>query len=157
MQQFQKHLSPSMLGLAWLVVGLAIAFCLHEGQLQDLGEFAYNTFGKFIPSISRIERISNLEVTLAKGHASLMLASMPILFLALLLCNVEDSVSGVRKKGKESLVIAILITIGSLVFIAGFNHPIGRNGFAMFSLLSTGLTGLAAYCYRVAFCIATKK
>ena len=146
-----------MLGLVWLVFGLATAFFMHEGHLLDLGEFAYNAFGRFIPSVSRIERISNLEVALAKGHASVMLASMPMLFLALLHCDVEDSVSGVRKKGKESLAFAMLFTIASLVFIAGFNHRIGRSSFVMFSLLSTGFTGIAAYLYRVAFCIATKK
>ncbi len=101
--------------------------------------------------------ISNLDVALVKGHASVMLASMPILFIGFLFCDVEESISGVRKKAKESQVIAALVAIASLVFIGGFNHSIGRSSFAAFSLLSTGLTGLSAYCYRVAFCLATKK
>jgi hypothetical protein len=157
MQQFQKHMSPSILGLAWLAYGLITAFYMHQGYLLDFGEFAYDIFGKFVPSVNRIERISNLDVALAKGHASVMLASMPILFLGFLFCDVEDSVSGVRKKAKESQAIAMLLAIASLVFIAGFNHSIGRGSLVMFSLLSTGLTGLSAYCYRVAFCLATKK
>ncbi len=157
MQEIRKHVSPSIVGLVWLAFGLAISFCMHQGYLLNFGEFAYSSFGRFIPSVGRIEPISNLDVALVKGHASVMLASMPILFIGFLFCDVEESISGVRKKAKESQVIAALVAIASLVFIGGFNHSIGRSSFAAFSLLSTGLTGLSAYCYRVAFCLATKK
>lgn len=157
MLEIRKHVSPSMVGVVWLAFGLATSVAMHSGYLLTFGEFAYDSFGRFIPSVSRIEPISGDEVALVKGYASVMLASMPMLFLGFLFCDVEESVSGVRKKAKESQVIATLVAVASLVFIGGFNHSIGRSSFAAFSLLSTGLTGLSAYCYRVAFCLATKK
>lgn len=153
----QKYLGLSILGFAWLIYGLATAFCLSHGHLLEFSQFAYENFGKFIHSVNRIERLANLDVALAKGHASVMLMSTPLLFAGLLWCDVEDYISGVRKKGKETVAIALLVAIASLVFIAGFNHSIGRGNFAKFSLLSTLITGLSAYCYRMAFCIATKK
>ncbi|WP_428826162.1 hypothetical protein ACLIKD_18420 [Azonexus sp. IMCC34842] len=156
-QLSQKYLSLSILGFAWLIYGLATAFCLSHGHLREFSEFAYDNFGKFIPSVNRIERLTNLDVALAKGHASLMLASIPLLFGGFLFCDVENSVSGIRKKGKETIAVVLLIVIASGIFIAGFNHSIGRNNFAKFSLLSTLITGISAYCYRLAFCIATKK
>lgn len=152
-----KPFSLSILGLAWLIYGLALAFCLSQGYLLEFSEFAYENLGKHIPSVSHIEHFSKYDTALAKKHASVMLASMPVLFIGFLFCDVEDSVLGVRKKGKESLATAMLVAIASLVFIAGFNNSIGRGSFANFSLLSIGLTGLSAYCYRVAFCVATKK
>lgn len=153
----RKHVSPSIVGLVWLAFGLAISFFMHQGYLLNFGEFAYDYFGRFIPSVRRIEPISNLDVALLKGHASVMLASIPLSFIGFLFCDVEESVSGVRIKAKEPQVIVTLVAIASLVFIGGFNHLIGRSSFAAFSLLSTGLTGMSAYCYRVAFCLAAKK
>lgn len=157
MLKIQKHVSPLLVGLVWLAFGLAISFSMSQGYLLNFGEFAYDYFGRFIPSVNRIEPISNHDVALVKGYASAMLASMPMLFIGFLFCDVEEIVSGVRKKAKEAQVIATLVAIASLVFIGGFNHSIGRSSFEAFSLLSTGLTGLSAYCYRVAFCLATKQ
>ncbi len=157
MLETRKRVSPSIVGLVWLALGLAISFCMHKGYLLNCGEVAYDYFGRFIPSVRRIEPISNLNVALLKGYASVLLASMPMLFLGFLFCDVEESVSGVRKKAKESQGVAIFVAIASLIFVGGFNHSIGRSSFAAFSLLSTGLTGLSAYCYRIAFCLATKK
>jgi hypothetical protein len=130
---------------------------MSQGYLLEFSQSAHESFGQFIPSVKRIERLTNLDVALAKGHASMMLMSMPLLFIGLLFCNVEDSVAGVRKKGKETVAAAILVAVASMVFVAGFSHSIGRSSFFAFSILSTLITGLSAYCYRVAFCIATKK
>lgn len=141
-----------------MAFGLAISFCMSQGYLLDIGESAYDSFGRYIPSVVRIKQpISNVDVALMKNYASVMLASMPILFLGFLFCDVEESISGVRKKAKESQVVATLVAIASLVFLVGFNHSIGRSSFAAFSMLTTGLTGISTYLYRLAFCLAAKK
>jgi hypothetical protein len=156
-QSFRRHISLFVIVFAWLSYGEVTAFCMSHGYLLELGQLAHENVGQFIPSVKRIERLTNLDVALAKMHASTMLISMPALFIVFLFCNVEDSIAGVRKKGKETLAVAFLIAIASLVFVAGFSHNIGRSSFFAFSILSTLITGLSAYCYRVAFCVALKK
>lgn len=152
----QKHIQVWMITIGWVVYGQALAFFMSHGYLVDVGQIVFDGFGKFIPSISRIASNPNLDVTLAQSLASLLLLSIPILFVAFLFCDFEGGVVGVREKGKEVLAVLLLTAIGSGVFVAGFNHSIAKNGFVAFSLLSTLITYLSAYCYRVAFCIATK-
>ncbi len=154
---FRKHISLSFVVFAWIIYGEVTAFCMSHGHLLEFSQLAHENFGQFIPSITRIERLTNIDVALAKRHASTMLISMPALFILFLFCSVEDSIAGVRKKGKETLAVAFLIAIASLVFVAGFGHNIGRSSFFAFSILATLITGLSAYCYRLAFCVATKK
>ena len=156
-QPSRKYISLSVVVFAWCIYGQEIGFLISNGLLLEFGQLAHEHFGQFIPSVKRIEHLANFDVALAIGHASIMLLSLPMLFIGLLFCNVEDSVAGVRKKGKETVTVAMLVAIASGVFVAGFGHSIGRSSFFAFSILSTLIAGLSAYCYRVAFCIATKK
>jgi len=146
-----------VIGFAWVAYGLLIYFLLSHEYLTGIGHLALDNFGQFIPSVRRIGKITDFDVTPAKMHVSIMLLSMPILFAALLFSNIENRVAGVRRKGKELKAVVILVSVASLVFVAGFNHHIGRDSLIGVTILSTMNTGLSALLYRTAFCIAFKK
>lgn len=152
-----KSIPILAIAVAWLTYSQLIALGISFGHLVEFGSLVWGALRDLIPSISRMDSYRYFDDTSAKLHASLMLASMPFLFVAFLATNVEPSVEGVRKKGTEIVVTLSLVLVASIVFLAGFGFKVGRGSLLSFSLLSCLVTGLSAYCYRVAFCIATKK
>jgi hypothetical protein len=155
--QIPEGINIHIFFFAWFVYGAVTGICMSQGYLLEYGQFAHEYFGKYIPSVNRIDKLTKIDVTLAKSHASVMFMSMPLLFIGFLFCSVEESIAGVRRNGKETLVFALLVVIASGVFVSGLGHSLGERSFFAFSMLATLLTGLCAYIYRVAYCIATKR
>lgn len=136
--------------LAWFLYGQMIAGGLSAGYLNNIGVYAWEAFRQYIPSIARLHE--SYEI-LPRLHSSLMLMSMPFLFIALLLTDVEGSVEGVRKKGTEVPATIFIILIGSMVFVAGFGARRFNGSFFTFSIGASFLTAVSAYCFRAAYCI----
>lgn len=146
---------------AWAVFGQLLGFAVDNGYFSSAFELSYQYFGAYIPSISRIDKAVFFDVLVAKSYASALILLTPVMFGLLLFVDVEPSVAGVRKNGKERLVISILLIVGSLIFVGGFNFRgpgnIFRESIHWFSFLVSLLTFLSAYCFRAAFCIRFNK
>lgn len=143
--------------VAWLIYGQLIALGIASGYLVELGTLVWGALRDALPSIGRMDGRQYFDDLFAKLHASLMLVSMPLLFVGLLATDVESTVEKIRRKRTEVVATLLFVSVGSLVFFTGFGNRIGHGSLLGFSLLSCFLTGSSAYCYRLAFCVVTKR
>lgn len=136
--------------VVWFLYGQFMAYGMSIGYFIDTGYLVWDVFGQFIPSITRLAK-TGLETR--QLLASVMLASVPLLFVTLLLVDVEASIKGVRLKKAETKVVTICCIVGSAIFVAGFGHRLFSGSYFAFSMGVTFLTYISAYSYRVAYCI----
>lgn len=146
-----------VIAAVWVVYSQLIAQGLSSGYLDNFGSLVWDALRNIIPSIGRMDRYEYFDAAIAKQHASIMLLSMPLLFVAFLATDAEPMVERVRKKKTEVAAALILSLVASMVFISGFGHRAGRGSLFTFSLVSCLVTGVSTYCYRVVFCITTKR
>lgn len=81
--------------VAWFLYGHLMAYGIFGGYISDMGYVVWDVFGQYIPSIMRLMETGSES---RKYLASVMLASMPFLFTALLFTDVEEHIKGVRIK-----------------------------------------------------------
>ncbi len=140
-----------LIALAWFLYGQVIFAGISSGLLAEVGDYLGRTIGNAIPSIARLDESRG---ALRRAHASLLLVSMPFLFAAFLLADVERFVEGIRKKGTEEVSVFLFLLLGSCVFFAGFDSRRLNGSLFIFSIGSSFITLISAYFYRAAYCIA---
>ena len=153
-----------LLFLLWVVWGQFVAYCVLNNLVPSIVLEIADAIGGFVPSISRLKDEYTFGLLAARRIAFLALAMTPILFLLLLCADVEDSISGVRKKGMEAKAIAMFSIVGLGVFVAGFGGRV--PGFPVrvfhtstiaFSFLASLITYISPYVLRVAWCLRFKR
>lgn len=145
----------------WVIFGQLVSYCvlndLVPTSLLEVGD----ALAKFVPSIARLGNNYAFGLSVARRIASICLLFSPILFAILLLADVEESVSGVRQKGKEAKGSAIFAVIGLSVFISGFGIRGPGKAFytdvSSFSFLSSLITYGCAYFFRLVVCLRFKR
>lgn len=156
-----KQEAGPILFFCWVAYGQVLGYGIEKGFLINFSSYLFEHAGRLFPSINRLGGEGLFSNLYAQLHASTMLVSIPVLFLFLLASDVEESVSGVRIKNKEKEVALIFFCVATLVFFGGFGFSgpskIFSSSFAGFSLLSSVLTFLSAYCFRMCFCIVFHK
>lgn len=153
-----------LLFLLWVAWVQFVAYCILNGLVPSIVLEIADAIGGFVPSISRLKDEYTFGLLAARRIASLALAMSPLLFLLLLLADVEDSISGVRRKGKEATGITIFIVIGLGMFVAGFGGRVPglplrlfHTSTIAFSFLASLITYLSPYVLRLAWCLRFKR
>jgi hypothetical protein len=136
--------------VVWFLYSQLVAYGMSSGYILDTGYFLWEVFGQFIPSITRLVEPTSQPYKLL---ATVMLVSMPLLFIVLLFVDVEEGIKGVRIKKTEVKAATILCIVGSSIFIAGFGSRSFRGSYLIFSMGAAFLTYISAYSYRTAYCI----
>lgn len=145
----------------WMLYGMAIAYGISEGFLRAFSQAVWESMMRYVPSIWRIKDEYSFDVHLARQIASVIMLSMPILFMLMLPADVEESIHGARKKGTEIKALFIFLFLGSLIFVVGLGvtgltRLFGRSMYG-FSMKASLLIFLCTYLYRLAFCVAFKR
>jgi len=147
-----------LLFFLWVVWGQFVSYCILENYVPGFVlEFA-DAIGGFVPSVTRLRDHYAFGVVAARRIASLSLALTPLLFLLLLLADVEETVTSVRKRRGGAKVATILVVLGLGMFVAGFGYRVPgfpqrlfyTNAIA-FSFLSSLLTYLSTSFLRLAW------
>lgn len=152
-----------LLFFLWVAWGQFVSYCVLNGLVPEFIVGIADAIGDVVPSITRIGDNYVFGLSSARRIATLSLTMTPLLFALMLLADVEESVSGARKKGKEKTGIKILLVVGLGMFVAGFGYRI--PGFPQrlfytsdiaYSFQSSLLTYLGTLALRAAWCLNMK-
>jgi len=163
MMAINKLKTPYLLLLffLWVAWGQFVSYCILNGLVPGSVLEIADAIGGFFPSLTRLGDNYVFGVVSARRIAALSLALTPLLFLLLLLADVEESINGIRRKGKEAKAITIFVLIGTGMLVAGFGiRGPGRAFYSSaiaFAFLSSSLTYISTYGLRLACCLGFKR
>ncbi len=149
-----------LLFFLWVAWGQLVSYCVLNGLIPDFILGIADAIAGVVPSITRLGDHYAFGLPAARRIAALSLAMTPLLFLSMLFADVEEGISGIRKKGKETTAITMFLVLGIGIFIAGFGYRV--PGFPQrlfytnviaFSFLSSLLTYLSTSFLRLVWCL----
>ncbi|MDR0578216.1 MAG: hypothetical protein LBI87_11980 [Candidatus Accumulibacter sp.] len=117
--------TPYLWGLfiAWVAWGQFVTYCVMYDHIPPFILNMANSVASSVPSIIRLNSKHDhyvLGVFLAQRIVALAMLSMPLLFILLLLADVRESISGIRRKRKGLIGMALFISVGLGVFLLSF-------------------------------------
>lgn len=158
---FKRFFSFNSIFFVWILIGQIVYFSLLNGLFSDFFIKIISDISDFVPSIYALGNYDYLFLVLSKYQAASVFALTPILFFVMLFVDFGVKKNEFGESDKLILAFILCLVLGLGIFFSGFNYRgpmnIFRTSFFAFSVFSSVLTYLSAYCLRLAVLIAFRK
>ncbi|KAB2925856.1 MAG: hypothetical protein F9K30_07290 [Dechloromonas sp.] len=136
------QLSVSAIVVAWLLYGLLVWDGIARGYLGNLPATAWEAVGQWVPSVRQLDAVGR---EWPKLHASLLVAALPLLALALLRADMSVAIARVLASGRRGMAIILLPLLGTAFFFVGLDSRKLGSSFFSFALSSSVMFAGSTY------------
>ena len=149
---------------AWISVQTLASILLFNGLFNEFLQEIYTGFAHSIPSIAKIRDHFSFGLDLARSQAVESTMLSPLLYLSMMLIDVNKGLDGVRKKGSINVFITSAMAASlavALLFFSGFDNSnrfyLYKNNFFIFSFVNSLVIYGGCYLLRISLCLLTEK